>query len=246
MLSRLDVHVLMDWLQPHFAQLPPRVWRMLLSGPSCLRDASQVQDRYPFLQVILAQHWCAVANRHPLAMKMRLPCSSFLVLFKCRCSHNFGVHHRNVSVWCSKIVINFHTSVTQQQISVPAFFFVSSPNTSTHHYCCTVAHDVLSRSRVETEANNRPTTSQQVSATVLLSCSRRHCRHGTSSMSMLHVPQAMSKTCPELSLNVLNFSLNAAVVVAFSVWTLFVHDFGWDVCARFVFNVNDARLLVAL
>ena len=47
-------------------------------------------------------------------------------------------------------------------------------------------------------------------------------------------------------MNGLNCSLNAAVVDAVSVWTLFVHDCGWDVCARFVFHVNDARLLIAL
>ena len=99
---------------------------------------------------------------------------------------------------------------------------LSSPKTSTHHYCCTVAHDVLSRSRVETE----PTTVQPLHSKFLQrSFSRRHCRHGTSSTSMLHVSQAMSKTCPNLSLNGLNF---------------------WDVFATFEFNVNDAQLLVAL
>ena len=159
----------MDWLRPHFAQLPPQVWRMLPSRP-CLRDVSQVQDRYPFLQVILAQHssvcgcqqiTCAAQRcsklRHPLLCDVDASAMLFISgSVKSRFSHNFGVHHRNVSAWCSKIVINFHTSVTQQQISVPAFFFVSSPNTSTHHYCCSVTHDVLSRSRVETE----PTTVQ--------------------------------------------------------------------------------------
>ena len=41
-------------------------------------------------------------------------------------------------------------------------------------------------------------------------------------------------------------SLNAAVCVAVSDWAFFVHDFGWDVRASFVFDVDDSRFLVAL
>ena len=40
--------------------------------------------------------------------------------------------------------------------------------------------------------------------------------------------------------------LNGAVGVAVSDWTFFVHDFGWDVRAGFVFGVDDARFLIAL
>ena len=41
-------------------------------------------------------------------------------------------------------------------------------------------------------------------------------------------------------------SLNATVGVAVSDWTFFVHDFGWDVRANFVFDVDDAGFLLAL
>ena len=41
-------------------------------------------------------------------------------------------------------------------------------------------------------------------------------------------------------------SLNATVGVPVSDWTFFVNAFGWDVRVRFVFDVNDARFLVAL
>ena len=206
-LPRLHVHVLMDWHQPHFAHLPPQVWRMLLSGPRRLRDASQVQDRFPLLQVILAQHssvcgcqqtTCAAQRCSKLRHQLLCDVDASAMLFisgsiRSRFSHNFGVHHRNVSAWCSKIVINFHTSVTQQQMSVPTFFFHSSPNTSTHHCCCSVAHDVLSRSHVETE----PTTVQPLHSKFLQrSCCLFHaviadiqCRQCP---CMLHISQAMS------------------------------------------------------
>ena len=87
---------------------------MLLSKPSCLRDASQVQDRYPFSQLI----------RRPALLRVRLPLptdkrsqhsaapntyTSFFVMQKRSAglfisgSHhesvhpiNFGIHHRNV------------------------------------------------------------------------------------------------------------------------------------------------------
>ena len=52
--------------------------------------------------------------------------------------------------------------------------------------------------------------------------------------------------CTDLSSDGLIRSLNATVGVAVSVWTFFVHDFGWDVRARFVFDVDDARFLIAL
>ena len=41
-------------------------------------------------------------------------------------------------------------------------------------------------------------------------------------------------------------SLKATVGVAVSDWTIFLHDFGWDVRAGFVFDVDDARFLIAL
>ena len=41
-------------------------------------------------------------------------------------------------------------------------------------------------------------------------------------------------------------SLNATVGVAVSDWTFFLHDFGWDVPAGFVFDVDDDRFLIAL
>ena len=56
--------------------------------------------------------------------------------------------------------INLHTSILQtprvsedspQHFTVPAIFFVSSPKPAACHRRCTVAHDVFSRSRVETE-----------------------------------------------------------------------------------------------
>ena len=41
-------------------------------------------------------------------------------------------------------------------------------------------------------------------------------------------------------------SLNAAAGVAVSDCASFVHDFGWNVRAGFVFDVDDTRFLVAL
>ena len=52
--------------------------------------------------------------------------------------------------------------------------------------------------------------------------------------------------CTDLSLDGLVCSLSAAVCVAVSDWTFFAHDFGGDVRASFVFNVDDARSLVNL
>ena len=49
-----------------------------------------------------------------------------------------------------------------------------------------------------------------------------------------------------LSLHGSDGSLNAAVGVAVSDWAFFVHDFCWDVRSSFVFDVNDARFLIAL
>ena len=78
----------------------------------------------------------------------------------CRFSLDLRVHRRKVSSWCSRVGINFHTSVLQtpriseyceQHITIPAFFFVSPPNAAARHHRCIVAHDVFSRSRVETE-----------------------------------------------------------------------------------------------
>ena len=52
--------------------------------------------------------------------------------------------------------------------------------------------------------------------------------------------------CTNLPLDGLVHSLNATVGVAVSDWTFFVHDFGWDVRANFVFDVDDAGFLLAL
>ena len=52
--------------------------------------------------------------------------------------------------------------------------------------------------------------------------------------------------CTDLFLDGLVCSLNAAVDVTVSGWAFFVHDFGWNVRARFVFGVDDARFMVAL
>ena len=41
-------------------------------------------------------------------------------------------------------------------------------------------------------------------------------------------------------------TLSATVGVNVSDWTFFVHDFGWNVRARFVFDVDDARFLLPL
>ena len=73
-------------------------------------------------------------------------------------------------------------------------------------------------------------------------------------MSMLHDVQAISKlSCRNQSSNQsvvlldrLDDSFNATVCVAVSDWTFFAHDFGWDVRARFVSAVDDARFLFAL
>ena len=158
-----------DGLQPHFAQLPPQVWRMLLIGPSCLRDASQVLDRYPFLQVVLAWHssvcgcqqtTCAAQRcsrlRHPLlcdvdASAMLFISSFYQVLVQ--------PHLRGSPSECIRLVLEDCDQlphVRHPTAHLGSNVLLSSPNTSTHHYCCTVAHDVLSRSRVETE----PTTVQ--------------------------------------------------------------------------------------
>ena len=74
---------------------------------------------------------------------------------------------------------------------------------------------------------------------------------------MLHDVQATSNRrtnlsfsvvldCTNLSLDGLVRSLNATACVAVSDWTFFVHDFGWDVRVVFLFDVDDARFLVAL
>ena len=89
---------------------------------------------------------------------MRLPFSSFLVLVAV--GRNLRVHHRKISGRWSRVGIDLHASVlqtpriseySQQQFAVPAFFLVSSPNAAARHHRCIVAHDVFSRSRVETE-----------------------------------------------------------------------------------------------
>ena len=52
--------------------------------------------------------------------------------------------------------------------------------------------------------------------------------------------------CTDLSFDASFCSRNASVGVAFCNWTLFVHDFGWDVRAGVVFDVDDARFWVTL
>ena len=49
-----------------------------------------------------------------------------------------------------------------------------------------------------------------------------------------------------MSLDGLVCSLNAAVGVAVFDWAFSAHDFSWDVRVSFVFDVDDARFLVAL
>ena len=86
----------------------------------------------------------------------------------------------------------------------------------------------------------------------------RHCRRGMSSKSTLRDGQATSMlSCQDqssfgvvldrtdLSLDGLNGSLNAAIGVAVSDWT-FLHDLCWNMGTSFVFDVNDARFLIAL
>ena len=50
----------------------------------------------------------------------------------------------------------------------------------------------------------------------------------------------------DLSLDGLVCSLNASVGVTVSNWPFFEHDFGCDVRAGFVFDVDDTRFLVAV
>ena len=50
----------------------------------------------------------------------------------------------------------------------------------------------------------------------------------------------------DLSLDGLVCSLNAAVGITVSDWAFFVHDFCWNVRGSFVFDVDDARFMVAL
>ena len=52
--------------------------------------------------------------------------------------------------------------------------------------------------------------------------------------------------CTDLSLDGLVGSFDAAVGVVDPSWALFAHDFGSDVRAGFVFDVDDARFLIAL
>ena len=52
--------------------------------------------------------------------------------------------------------------------------------------------------------------------------------------------------CTNQSLDGLVRSLSPTVGVAVVDWTFFLHDFGWDVRAGFMFDVDDARFLVAL
>ena len=49
-IPHLDVLVSTGCFFFHLAQLLNPVWRILLSEPSCLQDAWQVQDRFQFVQ----------------------------------------------------------------------------------------------------------------------------------------------------------------------------------------------------
>ena len=80
---------------------------------------------------------------------------------RCRLGRNLRVHHRKISGRCSRVGINLHSSIlqtpriseySQQHFTVPAFLYFSSPTTAACHHHCIVAHDVFSRSRVETGA----------------------------------------------------------------------------------------------
>ena len=94
-----------------------------------------------------------------------------MVFFNCR--SGFRVHHRNVSGRCCGVGINFHASVlraptiseySQQDLPVPALFFVSLLDAAARHHRCNVAHEVFARPRVETE----PATVQPVHSEFLL------------------------------------------------------------------------------
>ena len=90
---------------------------------------------------------------------MRLPFSSFRVLVAVGSAGPSGFTIGRYLGRCSRVGIDFHASVlqtlriseySQQHFTVPAIF-VSSQNAAARHHRCIVAHDVSSRSRVETE-----------------------------------------------------------------------------------------------
>ena len=90
-------------------------------------------------------------------MKMRLPYPSCLVLVTVGSAFTSGL---TIGMYLAGAAGSGSTSVLQtpriseyarQSFTIPTFFFVSPPNAAARHHRCNVAHDVLSRSRVETK-----------------------------------------------------------------------------------------------
>ena len=120
-----------------------------------------------FLRVRLSDHQAtpAAKRRYKFRHHLLRDVTVSAVLFvpgsrRCWFGLNFRVHHRKVSGRCSRVGIYVHASVlhirriseySQQHFTVPAFVFVSSPKAAVRRHRCIVAHDVFSRSRVETE-----------------------------------------------------------------------------------------------
>ena len=173
---RLDAHVSSHLFCPHWAQQqsspdgefvspvqivfePLRVCRIILH--QCGNPGSTL------LRVRLSDHQANLAAqrrselRHHLLRDVDASDILFVPGLRYRRSGlHFWVHHLNVSGRRCGVGIDFHASVLQapriskyfqQHFTDPAFFFVSSPNAAARQHCCVVAHDVSTRSRVETE-----------------------------------------------------------------------------------------------
>ena len=91
---------------------------------------------------------------------MRLPFSSFLVLVAVGSAgtsgftigrHLAGAAGSGSTSTRPSCKLQGFPSIPNSISLVPAFFFVSSPNAAARHHRCIIAHDVFSRSRVETE-----------------------------------------------------------------------------------------------
>ena len=185
---RLDVHVSSRLFCPHLAQQPPALdWRIAFAWSSCLRGDPRRINLHPcgdpglaLLRVRLSDHHATIAAqrrselRHHLLRDVDASAVLFASGFRhCRSSLHFWVHHWNASGRRCGVGINFHAPVlqapriseySQQHVTVPAFFFVSLPDATARHHCCSAAHDVFSRPRVETE----PATVQPVHSEFLL------------------------------------------------------------------------------
>ena len=176
-------------------------------------------------------------------MEMRLPCSSCLVLLRVgsATTSGFTIGIRLVLQDCDQLPHVPPNSKSRFQRS--SLFRLRIRRQ--HHHCCIVAHDVLSRSRDETE----PTTVQPLHSKFL----QRPCClfHAVPTWNVVNVHAAcLTSHVKHLPESVLEwFELLAqccrcrCCLRLDSLRTRF-----WLGCvrARFVFNVNDARLLVAL